>query len=382
MELPELRKIPAVTLLLVAITSSAISQTVESVATASSINDGIAISAEGNIFVSRFFGTTVARVTPDGVTSIYASGMSSPNGIYFDYEGYLWVPSHQGNQVYRVTSDSTKELIIDNIGTPSNIIIDSVGNMYITRYQTNKIMIRDSSDSLYLWSSNPLLNGPIDMEIGKDGTFFIANYNDGRIFRIDSLESWTTIADLPTQLGFMTLVGDVIYATGINNNKIYKVQTDGSGQSEFAGTGIAGSKNGHISVATFNGPNGIAATSSGDTLYISDFNSSTLRRIIGINTPIGTKVSGLLPKEYLLSQNFPNPFNPVTSIEYTLPMASEIVLMIYNIRGENVVRLIEGGQSAGYHSVVWDASNVSSGIYFYRLQAGDFVQTRKMVLLK
>ena len=89
-----------------------------------------------------------------------------------------------------------------------------------------------------------------------------------------------------------------------------------------------------------------------------------------------------LPEDYFLSQNYPNPFNPVTTIKYTLLKSGEALLSIYNLRGEEVARLVNGKQPAGNRQVIWDASNLASGIYFYRLRAGDFVLTRKMVLLK
>ena len=88
------------------------------------------------------------------------------------------------------------------------------------------------------------------------------------------------------------------------------------------------------------------------------------------------------PLSYQLSQNYPNPFNPVTLIEYKLPIRSEVKLTIFNLRGQEVALLVNGNMLAGIHQVIWDATNVASGIYFYRLQAGEFVQTRKMVLLK
>ena len=90
----------------------------------------------------------------------------------------------------------------------------------------------------------------------------------------------------------------------------------------------------------------------------------------------------IVPVANYLSQNYPNPFNPETVIEYTLSNRSKVSLNIYNLRGQEIARLVNEQQEAGSHKVTWDASNVSSGIYFYRLQAGDFVQTRKMVLLK
>ena len=89
-----------------------------------------------------------------------------------------------------------------------------------------------------------------------------------------------------------------------------------------------------------------------------------------------------VPNSYNLSQNYPNPFNPETVIGYALPVRSDVKLTIYNLRGEEVAFLIDGTVSAGNHQVIWDASGFASGIYFYRIQAGDFVQTRKMLLLK
>ena len=96
---------------------------------------------------------------------------------------------------------------------------------------------------------------------------------------------------------------------------------------------------------------------------------------------IEREITGL-PAEFALSQNYPNPFNPETVIEYALPQSGDVSLVVYNLRGEEVALLINDAIPAGNHRVSWNASGVVSGIYFYRLQAGDFVQTRKMVLLK
>ncbi len=93
-----------------------------------------------------------------------------------------------------------------------------------------------------------------------------------------------------------------------------------------------------------------------------------------------------LPNSIELKQNYPNPFNPVTSIKYSIPHGDRIVLTIHNILGEEIARLVDEKQPAGEYELTWNAANLASGIYFYRLQAGSpaggFVQTRKMVLLK
>ena len=90
----------------------------------------------------------------------------------------------------------------------------------------------------------------------------------------------------------------------------------------------------------------------------------------------------LAPKHYRLDQNFPNPFNPTTTIAFDLPRAGRVSLDVFDVRGRIVVRLIERDMNAGRHKTEFDASNIASGVYFYRLQAGDFEQTRKLILMK
>lgn len=87
-------------------------------------------------------------------------------------------------------------------------------------------------------------------------------------------------------------------------------------------------------------------------------------------------------REFELKANYPNPFNAVTNIQFTLPEASDVMLAVFDITGRLVTTLANGSFAAGYHSLTFDANALSSGVYFYRLEAGKFVDTRKMVLLK
>jgi hypothetical protein len=88
-----------------------------------------------------------------------------------------------------------------------------------------------------------------------------------------------------------------------------------------------------------------------------------------------------LPTEFAVSQNYPNPFNAKTLISFGLPTASDVTVNIYSITGQ-LVETLGGHFDAGMQTITWDASNVSSGIYFYKVQAGDHSQTMKMTLLK
>lgn len=99
--------------------------------------------------------------------------------------------------------------------------------------------------------------------------------------------------------------------------------------------------------------------------------------IIGIDPIVNT-----MPSRYDLSQNYPNPFNPSTVINYQLLQAGEVKLSVFNLLGKNITTLVNGSQSAGNHSVTWNAGNLPSGIYIYKIETGSFISSRKMILIK
>ena len=84
----------------------------------------------------------------------------------------------------------------------------------------------------------------------------------------------------------------------------------------------------------------------------------------------------------LLRQNYPNPFNPTTTIEFRIQNSQPTILKVYDILGREVVTLVNEEKSAGAYTDQWDASGVSSGVYFYRIKAGDFVQTKRMMVVR
>ena len=100
------------------------------------------------------------------------------------------------------------------------------------------------------------------------------------------------------------------------------------------------------------------------------------------NEKFASNIETSAPTEYVLEQNFPNPFNPLTVIRYALPENASVSLMIYDILGREVAELVNGEVGAGYHEVRFDGSKLSSGMYFYKLTAGNFTQINKMLLLK
>lgn len=120
---------------------------------------------------------------------------------------------------------------------------------------------------------------------------------------------------------------------------------------------------------------------SADKVFAGTYCSSVWRRnlsdIIGIQN-----ISSSVPEKYLLMQNYPNPFNPNTSIRYQVSSIKFINLVVYDLLGKEVEVLVNENQKSGMYEVTWDGSNYPSGVYYYRLTAGDFSETRKMVLVK
>lgn len=126
------------------------------------------------------------------------------------------------------------------------------------------------------------------------------------------------------------------------------------------------------------------------SVYFSDANNGWLVGSYG--TILHTTNGGLtfveprrtseVPTNFVLGQNYPNPFNPTTTINYQLPTVKHVTLKLFDILGREVAKLVNEVQVAGFKSVKWDASGVASGVYLYRLQAGEFVETKKLLVLR
>jgi hypothetical protein len=113
------------------------------------------------------------------------------------------------------------------------------------------------------------------------------------------------------------------------------------------------------------------------------FNSVSYEKSFEV-APVGIEpIAGEVPKSFAVKQNYPNPFNPVTNIEFSIPVSSaDTKLLIYDAAGREIAMLVNQELKAGNYKVDWDASSVPSGVYFYKLVSGDYIETKKMVLIK
>ncbi len=113
-----------------------------------------------------------------------------------------------------------------------------------------------------------------------------------------------------------------------------------------------------------------------------DSTGSRFALLISQNDLVNSEPEAEIPSRFSLSQNFPNPFNPSTNIQFALPEDSQVKLQVFDLLGRRVRTLISKSMKAGYHEIVFDASDLATGVYLYRIQAGNFLETKKMLLIK
>ena len=347
----------------------------------STFDDCLTLDGDGNIYASRYVGTTITKITPAGMTSIFASGLSTPNGTAFGPDGYLYVPNNvNAGRIDRISPGGVVDTFITSIQYPTTVYFESDTSMLICSYQLNRIYRANISGSYSILYTGNGMNGPVDMDRDTDGNLLVANFTDGKIFRVDSAGTFNQIADLPGTLGFMVVANGYIYTTALQVNKIFRTSMNGDTVT-FAGTGGAGQVNGPVSSATFNGPNGIAVTTTGDTLYVSDFNTRSLRMITGVTSGI-ININSSAPEGFDLKQNYPNPFNPSTKIEFSIPQKGFTSLKVFDSLGKEIETLVSETLSSGTYATTFNGSSLSSGVYFVRLQSNGNVITSKMMLIK
>jgi len=162
---------------------------------------------------------------------------------------------------------------------------------------------------------------------------------------------------------------------------IYVVKTDAFGDTVWSKT-IAGTPYSNDLGSC------IKQTSDGDFILTGSLRTSQasqdvcLIKIASDQVSIDGDFVKLLPSGFSLSSNYPNPFNSSTTISYTLPHPADVTLDIYDILGRKIETLVNKQQPAGYHQVVWNADDFTSGVYFYKLATGDFAESKKMLLIK
>ncbi len=336
-------------------------------------NDGQNSPRLFSVFVSESNEATIVGILnskPNEEYSIvaYANDACDPLGLG---QGQLWI----GNA--SVTTDASGAARI-NFTTlpltvaPANVTLTATDRFGSTSEFSNCSSVFDKRVDLVVSKSDDADSASVNNTIRYEIT--VANHG------IDSATSVTLIDTLPPQISYVSHTSDHGPCVFLDGRLTCDLGTLPPGDSATV-----------ILVATVNSlgliENRAVAFANEDDINPLDnvgVDSSFAR---DIQTGIGDEDVSALPREFSLSQNHPNPFNPTTVISYALPKRADVTITIYNILGRRVRTINQGTQSAGRYSVTWNADNeygdaVSSGMYFYKLVAGDFTASKKMVLLK
>lgn len=328
------------------------------------IDDGLVIGPDNYLYGSHFNGDRVYRVGPDGLATIFASGLVSPNGLEFDSEGNLFIADHLGNKIVKVSPAGVLTEHVGSLIKPSGILkmLDS-DTMIVTRYEADLILKIAPDGVIDTLAQGGLLDGPVGLTYDDEGVLFCANFNDRRLIRIDLDGEQNELAQFPGTgwLGFMKYAHGSFYGTAYNQNKIYKIRQSDTLISLFAGKSFVGETDGDTSVATFNKPNGIAFNNAKDTMYISTYGTGNIRRITGYLNEVS------LQKSMLVAQGisvFPNPASAdnVQLLMY-LDAAAQIKLTLTDENGK-VVFQDQHLLVAGENNINIPLEGLNTGIYF------------------
>jgi len=329
--------------------------------------------------------TKIVRSTDDGQTWTQI-GQSSFTGripitIAFDKAGSIYVGTNDG--LFKSTNlgqdwaAKNQGLMNTNI---SSLAVNSQGHVFAGTYGGG---VHRSTNNADTWVQE--VDGMDDLTvralaIDSHGYLYAGTDNGGGVYRTAYS---TTAPALPVALPATNITREMFVAIWNPAANAVSYLLDVSADSLF-GTFITGYRN---RVVTTNQE--IVQGLSADSKYFYRVRASNSSGESGYSNTIAVKTTLTdvvdcieLPLAPVLVQNYPNPFNPATTIRYALPHRSHVTLTVYNTLGQQVAQLINSDIDAGYHEVQFNATNLASGVYFYRIQAGSYVETRKLLYVR
>ena len=298
---------------------------------------------------------------------------------------------------------------VDSNDAASNIAIDAQGNVYTTGYvetlnqQMNIALVKYNNAGVQQWVRyyNGTSNGNDavrDMKIDVAGNICLTGYSFSSVSNLDYITiKYNSAGSL---LWAARYIGDYLsgdnVATSIALDDSANIYITGGSRESSTGSDIvtvkynnAGSlqwvmkQNGSVN-SSYQENGRCIAVDNINNVFVAGVNDASDGILIKyVQAPIGIQPNGNeIPKQFGLMQNYPNPFNPSTNIEFSVPNSGIVKLVLYDITGREVSALVDQHMNAGNYSYRLNASGLSSGVYFYRMDSGDFTEIKKMILIK
>ncbi len=346
------------------------------------IHDLAVSPVNGHIFAATHAGWTW-RSTDTGVSwtqiksglttkQIWSVGVA-PNGYVYAGTGALGI--------FQSTNDGDAWTQVQAI--PSIVrcfAFDASGNIYAGTYGSG-IYVSTNNGSNWYQKGSGLKGLPdsmiVALDVNTNGNVFAGTYGSNVYCSTDQGETWVPKGLDNTYVSDFAHTSDgTMYAAAQYSGSVPDFSGQGIQKTTYNGNHWSGQNTGMLTTWTM-----ALVISSRGYMFVGCFDDSSIYRTSGQITSVG-KNSGKTPLTFTLAQNYPNPFNPSTTISFTLPSRSFVSLKVFDILGREVAAIVSGEMSAGNYSKQWNAANMPSGAYFYRLQTGTFTETKKLVLLR
>jgi hypothetical protein len=330
-------------------------------------------SLSNRYIVSNWTNGNVIEIDSSGNQSFFTTGLGHAYGNFIkDSTVYI----SNGTSILGLNLFNPLDTIV-HIQVPSasqmdGITIDDNNNIYavdVIQALIFKINLLTLNPSIFVTG---LSSRPQDVIFDKKNNRLLTCswYGNSPIQAISLIDS--SVTDLVTTIygncdGLaMDEYGNVYFSTWANNSVYFYDSTFTNPPTKLSGT--------------YNGPSNICFNRKNNIIAVPNFNSNELQ-LVQIDPTLVIKGNSEY-KIFKLQQNYPNPFNPTTVISYQLPVSGNAAIKVYDILGNEIETLVDEYKPAGKYEVEFNESKLANGIYFYQLQAGNFIQTKKMVLIK
>ena len=335
-----------------------------------------AINSSYEIFITSVgsqFGDGVYKSDDNGNTwtKVWDAISSGMNCLYIDQQNVIYVGmNYYDSQGGIFRSEDGGNTWTNIFELPANIYeIVKLNNGRILAASYGQIYFSDDNGVNWNSTSSGLVQATIsDIALNQENEIFITTLGYGIYKSVDNGLTWITKMGAGWDFSCLKISSDGKIYAATQGNWLY--ESDDNGDNWFL---VNGGLNDSKYILS------LEITKSGFLFAGMDY--------YGIYKSVNKVVTTLneentVPSKFELMQNYPNPFNPSTSIEYSVPSNEYVLLKVYDLLGNEVNTLVNERQSAGNYEVNFDASNLASGIYFYRIQSGSFIQTKKLMLLK
>ena len=263
---------------------------------------------------------------------------------------------------------------------PVGITIDSLGNLFVAMCNITSVYKITSGGVVSTFASRNLFACPNGITFDDHGNLYVCNFSNGDVLKVTPAGAASLLATLPgANNGQLDYLDGFLYVAARGANQIYKVSLGGE-ITLFAGTGQQAVVDGPVLQAAFNIPNAVTFSLNAIAFYTNG--SGSVIRKIQLGTTEITELSNAIPSSFVLEQNHPNPFNPSTKIIYSITEEMYITLKIIDVLGNEIATLVDDKRLAGTYEVNFTTHGLAGAVYFFRMNATQFYESKKLLLLK